>query len=375
MAILYLTEQRAWVGREGECLVIHVPQEVAPAEGGRGAKREIKKSVPLSKIEEVMITGDITISTPALTTLLEAGVNIVYLNRYGNYLGTLSPHLTKNSLLRLAQHEFHADPARRHRLARYFVVGKLRNMRTVLMRYHRLYPDSAVEAGIASLKSCIESATTVELQTSGRVAEGDASLNPELEEGEVAAGRMNGLGPLLGYEGAGSAAYFGVFARLIKCDWPHGFTRRVRRPPTDPVNALLSYGYTILASQINALITGVGFDPYIGWLHSSRYGKPALALDLLEEFRPVVVDSVVLTLLNNRQLNGAGFKAELNAYRMSDPTRQLFLQKFEERMQEVIVHPFFGYKATYRRCIELQARLLSKYLLGEVSDYVPFAVR
>ena len=186
---------------------------------------------------------------------------------------------------------------------------------------------------------------------------------------------MNGLGSLLGCEGAGSAAYFHVFDRLIKCDWEHGFSKRARRPPTDPVNAMLSYGYTILTGQVASALAAVGFDPYIGYLHSSRYGKPALALDLMEEFRPLIVDSVVLNLLNNRQLEAKDFVSELNSYRMTDTTKRLFLEKFEDRMQEVISHPVFEYKVTYRRCIELQARLLAKYLTGEVPQYTPFVVR
>jgi CRISPR-associated protein Cas1 len=138
---------------------------------------------------------------------------------------------------------------------------------------------------------------------------------------------------------------------------------------------MLSYGYTILGAQVAGTVAAVGLDPYIGYLHSSRYGKPALALDLLEEFRPVIVDSVVLGLLNNRQIGAGDFERELNSYRMRDAARRLFLQKFEERMQEVIVHPQFGYQAPYRRCIELQVRLLGKYLLGEVAEYMPFQVR
>lgn len=114
---------------------------------------------------------------------------------------------------------------------------------------------------------------------------------------------------------------------------------------------------------------------YIGFLHASRYGKPALALDLMEEFRPTIVDSVVLSLLNNRQLAPGDFIHELNSYRMTEATKRLFLQKFEDRMQEVITHPVFAYKVTYRRCIELQARLLGKYLTGEVAEYTPFSVR
>lgn len=377
MAILYLTEQQAWVGREGECLVVHLPEQKEEGSGKR--KREQKKLIPLFKVEEVMVFGDITLTTPALASLLDAKIMITYLSKHGRYLGNLSPALTKNSLLRLAQHEIHACSVRRHALAQQFVLGKLRNMRTLLMRYQRSRSDLSLTDEIEQVKRCL---LAVERETSQLSDEVGAREMVQEEEHQGKAtdqqrssSHMHGLGPLLGWEGAGSAAYFGVFGQLIKCDWPHEFTRRVRRPPTDPVNALLSYGYVILASQVSSLLAGVGFDPYIGYLHSSRYGKPALSLDLMEEFRPVIVDSVVLGLLNNRQLEPKDFRRALNCVEMTEATRRLFLQKFEERMQESITHPIFGYTVSYRRCIELQARLLGKYLTGEIDAYRPFAVR
>src|SRR5947207_14556358 len=137
---------------------------------------------------------------------------------------------------------------------------------------------------------------------------------------------------------------------------------------------MLSYGYVILTSQIASTLAAVGFDPYIGYLHASRYGKPALALDIMEEFRPIIVDSVVHSLRNNRQLEPKDFIMELNSYRMTDTTKRLFFQEFEDRMQEIITHPIFEYKVSYRRCIEVQARLLGKYLTGEVDDYTAFTV-
>jgi len=373
MAILYLTEQQAWVAKEGECLVVQIPERDA---AGAPTKKVRKMTVPLLKIEEVLVLGEITLSTPALAALLEARVAITYLDRHGRYLGSLRPELSKNSLLRLAQHAAHAHPERRLALARQCVLGKLRNMRTVLMRYHRQAPDPLVAAAAESLKRCIGAAGDAQLRlVDVAIEESEVTRDPELEPGEIAGGRMHGLGPLLGCEGAGSAAYFGVFARLIKASWPHGFEKRVRRPPTDPVNALLSYGYTILGAQVAGAVAAAGLDPYVGYLHSSRYGKPALALDLLEEFRPIIVDAVVLGLLNNRQLGAADFERELNSYRMCDAARRLFLQKFEERMQEGVTHPVFNYQVSYRRCIELQARLLGKYLLGEIPAYEPFLVR
>lgn len=373
MAILYLTEQQAWVAREGDCLIVHIPER---SEDGSRTRRERKKTVPLFKIEEVVVLGEITITTPALAALLEAKVQVTYMSKYGRYLGSLCPELTRNSILRLAQHEAHADPKRRHTIARYFVVGKLRNMRTVLMRYNRASPDALISAQVEQLKQCIGAAEHARLLFIDTATdESDIDRDLAIDPSTTAAGRMNGLGPLLGCEGAGSAAYFNVFGQLIKCNWSHGFNKRVRRPPTDPVNALLSYGYTILTSQVASAVAGVGLDPYIGYLHASRYGKPALALDLMEEFRPVIVDSVVLSLLNNRQLEQKDFEVELSSYRLTDAAKRLFLKRFEERMQEIVTHPFFEYKVPYRRCIELQARLLGKYLTGEVSDYVPFTVR
>jgi CRISP-associated protein Cas1 len=382
MAILYLTEQQAWVKREGDCLVVHIPErnEQGTVEG----KRARKMIVPLFKIEEVMVLGDITLTTPALVSLLDARISITYLSFHGRYLGQLNPTLTKNSLLRLAQHAAHTNALRRHALAQRFVIGKLRNMKTVLMRYQRSHPELSVAVQVESLQHCIlateqtyyqeevvhEAEIDIESATSTREAN-----EPGNASGPMEADRMHGLGSLLGCEGAGSAAYFGVFGRLIRCDWEHGFCKRTRRPPTDPVNALLSYGYVILTSQVASVLASVGFDPYIGYLHASRYGKPALALDLMEEFRPVIVDSVVLSLLNNHQLELKDFRQELNSYQMTDTAKRLFLQKFEERMQETIKHPIFGYTASYRRCIELQARLLGKYLTGEVECYTPFVVR
>ena len=374
MAILYLTEQQAWVGREGDCLIVHIPER--DENGKSKVKRERKMTVPLFKIEEVMVLGDITLSTPALVSLLDARVQVTYLSKYGRYLGNLSPQLTKNSILRIAQHAAHADAVKRHHIAQHFVLGKLRNMRTLLMRYHRSHPDPLMSTQVERLTHCIKAAEQTKHNVPHDtivVHEIDAEI--EAEQNETVVDRMNGLGSLLGCEGAGSAAYFGIFERLIKCDWAHGFSKRVRRPPTDPVNAMLSYGYVILTGQVASALASVGFDPYIGYLHASRYGKPALALDIMEEFRPIIVDSVVLSLLNNRQLEAKDFVLELNSYRMTDATKRLFLEKFEERMQEVITHPTFSYKVSYRRCIELQARLLAKYLTGETPDYTPFAVR
>jgi len=239
MAILYLTEQQAWIGREGDCLIVHIPER--NTDGNGKLKRDRKMTVPLFKVEEVIVMGDITITTPALASLLEAKVQITYLSTHGRYRGILCPALTKNSILRLAQHSAYINGAKRHAIAQRFVMGKLRNMRTILMRYQRQYPDPIVSEQAESLKRCIlaaEQTTFTALDAAIVSHEIDPMSDTEKENTD----RMHGLGSLIGCEGAGSAAYFSVFSKLIKFDVSHGFSKRVRRPPSDPVNAMLSYG-------------------------------------------------------------------------------------------------------------------------------------
>jgi len=176
-----------------------------------------------------------------------------------------------------------------------------------------------------------------------------------------------------GIAGSGTAAYSGVFGRLLTATFE--FHGRVKRPPRDPVNALLSLGYTILINNLCSAASTVGMDPYVGFFHSSQYGKPALALDIAEEFRPVVVDSTVLTVINNRMLDSDDFQDELGSVRLRDAARKKYLTALGERLNTEIEHPVFGYRATYRRCLELQTRLVGKYLTGDIPDYLPFRVR
>jgi CRISPR-associated protein Cas1 len=183
------------------------------------------------------------------------------------------------------------------------------------------------------------------------------------------------LDSVRGHEGEGSAAYFRAFGSLVKGDG-FAFDKRVRRPPTDPVNALLSFGYTLLANDLHSAASAVGFDPYVGFLHADRYGRPSLALDLMEEFRSIIVDSVTLACLNKRILQPVDFDVGIgNVYTLKPEARKKFLQQYEERKATEIKHPLFEYRVTYQRCFELQARLLAKYLQGEVESYEPFLIR
>lgn len=355
MATLYLTEPHALVKKDGETLLVQIP-----ADERRGTeKRQVR--VPLIKVTQVVVYGDVTLTSPALAALLERKVDVCFCSAYGLFRGRLAPPLGKNSLLRLEQHRAHNDPQRTLDLARGFVAGKLTNMRAMLLRANRKREDASISAAAESIKGVLAQVQALE-------AEGAV---PPVDPSRPQAGTVQGS--LLGLEGAGTAAYFGVFGRLLNHDW--GFLRRQRRPPRDPVNALLSFGYVLLANQVASAVSIVGLDPYVGFLHSSQFGKPAMALDVMEVFRPLVVDSVVLTMLNNGMLTRRDFREELGAWQLTENGRRTFLAKFEERLDTEIRHPVFGYKATYRRCLELEVRLVAKWLAGELAAYRPFVVR
>ena len=399
MTTLYVTEQRALVKKDGETLAVHIP-----ADAGKGADARTVR-VPLIKIDQVVIYGDATLTSPALAALLEQRVEVCFLSAYGRYRGRLSPAFSKNAPLRIEQHRAYGDPVRALALARQFVAGKLGNMRTLLLRSNRklelneivraaemlkrmgrraleLGAVSAIDArddsDLPGLSDDVPDAPSAPDATENSPASAFTPVGSAPDGGSLSAFTETANGPqeqqtLLGLEGMGSAAYFGVFGQLLKQEL--GFRRRTRRPPTDPVNALLSYGYVLLMHQVESAINVVGLDPFVGYLHAAKYGKPALALDLMEEFRPVIVDSVVLSLVNNRILTAESFEAELGAYRLTERGRRVFLEKFEERLSTEVEHPIFGYRATYKRCLELQVRLLAKRLTGEVPAYVPFLAR
>lgn len=351
MATLYLSEQYSFVKLEGEALRVQYPAGHAKRVAGQVAR------VPLNKIEQVLVLGDITLSTGALHELCERRIGVHFLSAHGHSYGSLTADWGKNSGVRLAQYQLFCQIERRFVVARACVAGKLLNMRTLLMRAARSREDNApLLQAVQQLRASLRELARLPVP---------AHVDP--------ADRMNGLGPLLGVEGNASAAYYGAFGGMLKAPWR--FPGRVKRPPTDPVNALLSFGYSVLTNQIVALIHAVGLDPGLGVLHQPGFGKPALALDLIEPFRSIIVDSVVVTLLNTGQLQPNDFVEELGAYRLRDDARTTFLKKLEARLDEKVQHPIFGYQTSYRRAIELQARLFAKHAQGEIPQYVPFTVR
>ena len=365
MPTLYLTEEYALVRRETENMLL---VEVPPRKGKDGVITSPARSerIPLIKVEEVVVLGEITLTASAIHLLLDRDIEITFLGRFGQFKGRLSPQFSKNAALRLAQYRAHEDMAKRCELARRFVIGKLTNQRTMLQRYQRRQGDAEMQQSIEQMALLLRDLTTLPLES--------MHVPRKLVSGD---NRIAGsaLEAMLGMEGAGSAAYFRSFGKLLSDSrqWP--FPGRVKRPPTDPVNALLSFGYSLLTGKVASAVQLVGFDHFVGYLHSSFYGRPALALDLVEEFRPLIVDSLVLSLLNRRMLRPDDFVVELGAYRLKDEQRNVFFTQFEERLNEEVLHPIFNYRVTYRRCLELQARLLAKVLTGEIDAYPPMLVK
>lgn len=333
MSTLYVTQQDTVLRKTDERLKVT-------------QKGTILLDVPMLKVSQVVVFGRVTVTAATLQSLLERQVPVSYLSQHGRYVGRIEPVLSKNALLRSAQYWAAFDSRATLALARQMVRGKLSNMRVLLQRANRSVNDRAVSQAVGQIRT--------------QIGASEASTR---------------LDSLRGVEGAGSAMYFGVFDKLLKPS-DMRFAKRVRRPPTDPVNSLLSFGYALLASDIQSAVNTVGFDPYQGYLHVEHYGRASLALDLMEEFRPLIVDSVVLTCVNKRIIGPRDFNVELGqVHRLTDAARRKFLMQYEERKNTEIHHPIFEYKVTYQRCFELQARLLAKCLKGEIDTYPPFMTR
>jgi len=290
--------------------------------------------------------GNIGLTTPALNRLMAAGVDVIFLSQEGVYRGRLIGPLTRFGQLRQRQYELLGSPRVRLTLAQHLVHGKCLNMRTLLQRYNRELGRGEIAASVERLGALAERAR-----------------------------RTSSLNALRGVEGSASAAYFSVFRLLLKRDWH--FEKRQRRPPPDPVNVLLSFGYTLLTRELEASVALVGLDPYIGALHEPEYGRPSLALDLVEEFRAIVVDSVVLRCLNNDLIVPDDFSPGQTPDRpvlLSDRGKRAFLQAFEDRVQTTVQHPITRERMTYRRVFEIQTRLLARCLRDGVPNYRPFRV-
>ncbi|NJR53087.1 MAG: type I-D CRISPR-associated endonuclease Cas1 [Leptolyngbyaceae cyanobacterium CSU_1_3] len=334
MGTVYITQEDAFIGKTDERLQVK-------------AQKKTLLDVPMIKVDGVVVLGRATISPAAMIELLERKIPLSFLTGTGRYLGRLEPPLTKNIFVRSAQWKASGESAQAVHVVRGFIRGKLKNYRNSLLRAQRENVALDLQGAIVKLEQAI-------------------APIPNTEK----------IDSLRGLEGAGSAAYFGSFAQLIRVK-EFCFETRNRRPPTDPVNALLSFGYSLLANDVQSAVNIVGFDPYLGYLHVERYGRPSLALDLMEEFRPIVVDAMVLSVINRRVLTPDDFTTEplSGAVSLSDEGRRSFLRAYEQKKQSEFTHPVMGRKCSYQEAFEIQGRLLAKYLMGETEQYPPLVLK
>ncbi len=329
MATLYLTEQGAVAHKVNERVVVTKDDRVLA-------------DIPLIKVDQVQVFGrGVALTSALMVYLMEHGIDTVFLSQAQRYRGRLLGRGTMHGALRTAQVRAAGDEQRALDLAGAVVRGKLVNQRFLLRRHA-----------------------------------GDRPLVRQAMDGiKVMLDRVDGvttLDTLRGVEGQAAALYFAGLRRMLRHDF--GFARRVHHPPTDPVNALLSFGYTLLLNDLISALHLVGLDPYIGFFHALAHGRPSLALDLEEEFRPVIVDSVALALLNSGALGPHDFRRGDDPKRpvmLTDAGRTLVLRRYNERLDTSVRHPVTGERAAYRRILELQARALA-HALTESQPYRAF---
>ncbi len=315
---------------------------------------ETKLRVPLHHLGGIVTLGDDIMLSPALLgRCAESGIGVTLLNRSGHFRARVEGPLSGNVLLRRAQHEASSDPAKALALSRNIVAGKLRNSRTVLLR-------GAREAKSDNDRAALDAA----------VAKFDASLR--------ATGVVMDMDALRGVEGEAARTYFAALNHMVRIDARADFAidGRSRRPPRDPFNALLSFLYTLLTHECRSALETVGLDPQVGFLHVLRPGRPALALDLVEEFRAIIADRMTLTLINRDQLKADDFRrTEGGAVLMADDARRTVGIAWQEKKKETLMHPLLESEVPIGLLPQIQARLLARTLRGETEAYLPFVAR
>ena len=331
MATLYVTEQGARIEKEYGRLLVTRDDKVLLA-------------VPLGRVSEVVFAGRVGATTPAMLSLLDEGIPLSFITRAGKLRGRLVPPGPTNLALRHAQYDRERDPEFCLAVSRAIVDGKLRNSLSLAYRMRRNRPAIPV----SDLQAIYEA-------LAGVISAAD-------------------LAQLRGLEGSGARAYYRVLRGALRAEMP--FPKRTRRPPRDPVNALLSLGYTLLTQNLITACEVVGLDPYDGFFHADKRGRPALALDLVEEFRVLIVDSVVRLVVNQRILEARDFvEGSDGGVYLTRRGLRAFLRQYTHRLNTRVHHPYAGRRLTYQKVFEVQARLLAKTVLGELDSYHPFRVR
>ena len=327
---VYIQEQGARVAKSGDC--IHVK-----------SKDTTIKKIRLIDISEITLFGNIQITTQAIRELNKRNIPICYMTYGGWFTGITTGLSHKNIELRIKQHKKYDLKNASIGIARQIVFGKIKNCMTLLRRNHKSPPiDKIDQMNILAQRAC----TVKQYDT------------------------------LLGLEGMAARIYFSEFNGMIKSEsMDFNFNGRNRRPPKDPINAVISFLYSMLTRNALITVTRVGLDPYLGFLHMPKYGKPALALDMIEEFRPIVADSTCITLINNGEISSSDFVKTDFGVNLTNKGRSTVISAYERRMDSVVTHPLLGYTASYKRIMETQTRLLARHILGEIPTYPAFRTR
>lgn len=330
---LYVQSQGARISLDGDRLRVSA---------GIGASGDAR----LPQTSHVVIFGTAQITSQALAALFDRSIPVFFFSHGGWFRGRTLSHGSKNVELRVQQYRAADDPETALSFARRFVAAKVRNQRTLLRRNG----------------SSVGHVVLGELESLAKKAEGAPVVDT-----------------LLGLEGAAARAYFGGFSKMLKGDASQigvfDMNGRNRRPPRDPINALLSFAYALLVKDCALALSVAGLDPLLGFLHRPRYGRPALALDLMEEMRPLIADSTVITAVNNGEVRPSDFSVTVAGTGLKAAGRKRFIATYERRMDQLVSHPLFGYRVSYRRLLEVQARLLGRALTGEIEAYPAFRTR
>jgi len=333
---LYVTTQGAWLGMEGETVHVKIDGET-------------RLRVPLHMLESIIVFGNISLSQYLMGRCAEHGISISYLTEWGRFLARVVGPVSGNVILRRTQYRWADEYEKSASISKVIIGAKIANSRSALQRTLRDHKNIQKRDNL-----------TVTIRI----------LQMRLEEMKKA----DDLDTLRGIEGLAAQEYFGALNYMIMNEDPaFTFTKRTRRPPLDPINALLSFMYTLLLHDVRSALESVGLDPQVGFLHRDRPGRPGLALDMMEEFRPFLADRLVLTLINRKQVSSGNFqKVETGGIYMDDSARKTVLTAYQERKKEEIKHPFLEEMTTIGGLIHIQALLMARYLRGDLDGYPPF---
>lgn len=354
---LYVQSPRAFVRKDGDVLAIEVDKEkVAEAR--------------LNEVSQIVLFGSAMLSTPALHECFRREIPATWHSYGGWFIGHTVGTGHRNVETRTFQYQASFDQRQRLQLARGWVAAKIMNCRTMLRRNWR---------GRQGEEEPIAEESEMGGEEGAEAGQAPPELLEALKGDATRASRAQSLEALLGFEGTAANRYFQNFSAMLKSDadpsLSFDFMGRNRRPPRDPINALLSFAYAMLTREWTIALSAVGLDPYRGFYHQPRFGRPALALDMMEPFRPLLGDSTVLTAVNNGEVRPTDFIRAAGSCNLTDSGRKRFLAAFERRMQQEVTHPIFKYRISYRRLLEVQSRLLARHLSGEIEEYPNFVTR